>query len=79
MITTTDMLRWLDGKRSEVNTRIVAAPPDEEGRYHGELKIINAICERVRRGELGSRGASQDQPDAVGVGDGAQGLRAPSR
>lgn len=49
MITTTDMLRWLDDRRSEVNARIVAAPPDEEGSYHSELKIINAICERVRR------------------------------
>ena len=42
-----DMLAWLSARREALNARIVAASPQEEGQYLGELQIINAIEARL--------------------------------
>ena len=46
-ITKKDMLAWLDMQRDATNTEIVYAAPSEQAQYHGNLKVINAIAERV--------------------------------
>ena len=47
-ITIKAMLKWLDGQRDAVNARIIASPPENQGRYMPELQVINAIAERVQ-------------------------------
>lgn len=47
-ITIKAMLKWLDGQRDAVNARIIASPPENQGRYMPELQVINAIAERLQ-------------------------------
>ena len=47
-ITIKDMLAWLEGQRDEINTVITMVEPDQQAAYMPELRIINAIAERVQ-------------------------------
>ena len=42
------ILAWLDMQRDAVNTEIVYALQSEQKQYHGHLKIINWLADRVK-------------------------------
>lgn len=46
-MTNKEMLAWLDKQRSVVNDMIVGAAPEAQPIFHKDLRIINAIAERV--------------------------------
>ena len=47
-MTNKEMLAWLDKQRSVVNDMIVGAAPEAQPIFHKDLRIINAITERVQ-------------------------------
>lgn len=46
-ITKQDVLRWLDMQRDAINTEIAYAAPDDKAQYHGNLKIVNWLADRL--------------------------------
>lgn len=47
-ITKQDALRWLDMQRDAINTEIAYAAPSDKAQYHGNLKIVNWLADRVQ-------------------------------
>lgn len=47
-ITKKDALRWLEMQRDAINTEITYAAPNDKRQYHGNLKIVNWLVDRVK-------------------------------
>lgn len=46
-LTKRDALKWLEMQRDAINTEIAYAAPDDKRQYHGNLKIVNWLADRV--------------------------------
>ena len=46
-ITKQDALRWLDMQRDAINTEIAYVAPSDKAQYHGNLKIVNWLADRL--------------------------------